>query len=287
MADKRPFRPPLQIAYLVCLLLYLPNGSWHCSAEALGTNDSLTVLFNGTNLAGFYSWLVDTRYEDPRRVFSITNGTIRISGDGLGYLATTNEFENYHFLAEFKWGQRNSPWGDRIGRARDSGIFLHSIGPDGNSHDGKGAFRAAIECQIFEGAIGDLLLIRGNDANGRLIAPRISAAVASQRDGDGWPFWKQGGTTTNLVRWGRLNWFDKDQDWKDVTGFRGARDVEKPGEWNRLECICDGDKISIQLNAVLVNQAFGVYPRRGKILLQCEGSEIYFRKMEVRRIGNR
>src|SRR6185295_7406358 len=89
--------------------------------------------------------------------------------------------QNYHLIAEFKWGERNWSWGDRIGKARDSGIFLHSIGPEGNSHDGNGAFKAAIECQIMQGAVGDLLLIRGTNADGFLIAPRVNAPVDSHK----------------------------------------------------------------------------------------------------------
>jgi len=64
---------------------------------------------------------------------------IRISGDGLGYLATTRSFADYRLVVEFKWGTLNTRWNDRVGRARDSGLFLHATGPDGNSHDGDGA----------------------------------------------------------------------------------------------------------------------------------------------------
>src|SRR6185369_4727980 len=118
------------------------------------------------------------------RVFSITNGMIRISGDGLGYLATTNEFRNYHLVVEFKWGTQNTHWGGRVGKARDSGVFLHATGPHGNSHDGQGAFMAAIECNIFEGATGDFLLIRGTNFDGALIAPRVSFFGSERLDGD-------------------------------------------------------------------------------------------------------
>ena len=239
-------------------------------------------LFNGTNLAGFYTWLVDAKRDDPRRVFTVTNGLIRISGDGLGYLATEQEYASYHLVAEFKWGATNWPWGERIGRARDSGIFLHAIGPDGNSHDGKGAFMAAIECNLFEGAVGDLLLIRGTGADGGLIAPRLTAEVAPARDAEGWPFWQLGGRRETLARWGRLNWFDKDRHWRDVFGFRGQRDVEsRAGEWTRVECRCDGDHLVVLVNGRVVNEAFDVWPKAGKILLQCEGSEIFFRKLEL------
>src|SRR6185503_19559665 len=108
---------------------------------------------------------------------------IRVSGEGLGYLSTDREYQNYHLIAEFKWGERNWSWGDRIGKARDSGIFLHSIWPEGNSHDGNGAFKAAIECQIMQGAVGDLLLIRGANADGSLIAPRFVVPVQTGNRG--------------------------------------------------------------------------------------------------------
>lgn len=241
---------------------------------------SAAPIFNGKDLTGLYTWLVDTRYEDPRQVFSATNGWLRISGDGLGYLATEKEYTNFVLTAEFKWGGRNFHWGNRIGRARDSGIFLHSRGPDGNSHDGRGAFRAAVECNIFQGATGDLLLIRGTN-----IAPAFAAEIAPGRDADGWPFWEQGGTRTNLVRWGRLNWSDKSRVWRDELDFRSPGDVEKPaGEWNRVECRSDRGRLQIRLNGALVNEAFDLQPYGGKILFQCEGSEIFFRKIDLKEL---
>lgn len=241
-------------------------------------------LFNGQDLSGLYTWLLDTKCEDPRAVFSVTNGLLRISGDGLGYISTKESCANYRLVVEFKWGNRNWPWGDRVGKARDSGIFLHSIGPDGNSHDGKGAFKAAIECNLFEGATGDLLLIRGDAADGSLIAPRVTVESAAERDGDGWPFWKKGGKAVTLERWGRVNWFAKDRQWQDRFGFRGVPQsgIEKPaGEWNRIECRCEADRIEVWLNGVQVNEASRVWPTNGPILLQCEGSEIFIRRFEL------
>ena len=42
-------------------------------------------LFNGKDLSGWTTWLVDTRTTDPRKVYSVRNGMIRVSGDGFGY----------------------------------------------------------------------------------------------------------------------------------------------------------------------------------------------------------
>jgi len=239
-------------------------------------------LFNGTNLDGFHTWLVDSQRADPRRVFTVADGMIHISGDGLGYLSTEQEFADYHLVAGFKWGARNRAWGDRVGKARDSGIFLHSAGPDGNSHDGKGAFKAAIECNLFQGATGDFLLIRGTDSDGSLLAPRLTATVTGERDADGWYTWKHGGMAQTIERWGRINWSGKSREWKDMLDFRSPGDVENPpGEWNRVDCVCDGGRITVKVNGKVVNEAFDVSPRQGKILLQCEGSEVFFRKLEL------
>ena len=252
-----------------------------CAATPALTKSSL--LFNGTNLVGWRSWLVDSQFEDPRRVFSVTNGAIRISGDGLGYLGTTNTFRDYLLTLEFRWGTINTRWGERIGKARDSGIFLHAIGPDGNSADGHGAFMAAIECNVFQGASGDFLLIRGTNAAGELIAPRVSFLGSGKTDRDGFRWFEPSGARHKLERWGRVNWRQKASDWRDEWDFRGTNDVEKDG-WNVLEIKCDGARISIRLNGVLVNEVFDVWPNEGRILLQCEGSEIFFRRIELRPI---
>lgn len=274
-------KPDSRLAVLA--LLYLSHQIFSSEATAPVSPDPPPIFsFNGSSLEGFYTWLVDTKHEDPRKVFCVTNGMIRISGDGLGYLATKKEYRDYRLVVEFKWGAKNWPWGDRIGKARDSGIFLHATGPDGNSHDGKGAFMAAIECNLFQGATGDFLLIRGHASDGTLISPRITAEVAEPHDADGWFTWRKGGRPQTIQTWGRLNWFGKDPKWNDALDFRGARDVESPpDQWTRVECVCERDRITVKVNGVIVNEAFNVSPMSGRILLQCEGSEIVFRRFEL------
>jgi hypothetical protein len=85
------------------------------------------------------------------------------------------------------------------------------------------------------------------------------------------------------MRWGRVNWSGKAREWKDELDFRGPRDVESArDDWTRLECLCEGDRIQVKVNGTLVNEVSEVFPSRGKILLQCEGSEVFFRKLELR-----
>ena len=86
-----------------------------------------------------------------------------------------------------------------------------------------------------------------------------------------------------LERWGRVNWRDKAREWKDVLDFRGPTDAASPSSlWTRVECICANDDLTIRVNGKLVNGASGIFPSSGKILLQCEGSEIFFRRLELR-----
>ena len=256
------------------------------AGEAVSPSD-VTPLYNGKDLTGFHTWLADTKRDDPRRVFSVTpEGLLRISGDGFGYLSTDRAYRDYRLVAEFRWGTRN--FRGREGKARDSGIFLHSAGPDGNSFDGGGAFKAAIECQVMQGAVGDLLLINGRREDGSRVPVALTAAAAPQRDADGFPYWGKDGKPITLSMGGRLNWFGKDPAWKDVLDFRGARDVEgRKDEWTRVECVCDGDRITVVVNGVVVNEASGVTPSEGPILIQCEGSEVFFRKVELHPLPRR
>lgn len=266
-------------AAMLCVAFTACHGGDKFASPA---NHEVVRLFNGTDLDGFYTYLVDTKYDDPRRVFSVTDGAIRISGDGLGYLSTQQSYADYHLIVEFRWGERNH--GERIGKARDAGLFLHSSGPDGNSFDGNGAWKAAIECQIMEGSVGDFILIRGkNPDTGDNLPLRLTTHAAPNLDPDGWPTHQPGGQPVTLQHRGRVNWFDKAPHWSDTFGFRGPRDIERPaGQWNTLECVCRGDKITIRLNGVVVNHAFNVHPAAGPILLQCEGSEWFVRRVEIR-----
>jgi hypothetical protein len=60
-------------------------------------------------------------------------------------------------------------------------------------------------------------------------------------------------------------------------------DAEKPtGEWNTVEVVCDGDKITNIVNGVVVNEGIHASETKGKILLQSEGAEVYYRKVELR-----
>ena len=59
-------------------------------------------LFNGRDLTGFYTFLRDRgRDQDPKGVFTVNDGLLRISGEEGGCITTTEEYENYRLVAEF------------------------------------------------------------------------------------------------------------------------------------------------------------------------------------------
>jgi hypothetical protein len=228
-------------------------------------------LFNGKNLDGWYTFLKDRgRNNDPNKVFTVANGMIRVSGEEWGCITSNEEFENYKITVMFKWGEiTHSP---RVNNARDSGLLLHSVGEDGGS---EGIWMHSIECQIIEGGTGDFIVV--GDGSGDF---SVTCPAAEEKQGGSYVF-KSGGNPVTINQ-GRVNWFGRDPEWKDIKGFRGAHDVEKPaGKWNRLECIVKGKEIRIYLNGTLVNQATDVLPQKGRIQLQSEGAEIFFRKIEI------
>lgn len=257
------------------LTLFILGLGWSlaaATAQAGATDDGAAKAplfqFNGKDLTGFYGYLHDHKYDDPDGVFSVVDGAIRISGQEFGGLTTRDEFANYRLVAEWKWGSKT--WPPRVANARDSGILLHCQGADGNY---AGHWMESIECQIIEGGTGDFLVVN-NDG-------KFSLTSEIRRGADNQPYYEKGGQSLTL-KGGRFNWWGRDPNWKDVVGFRGAKDVEKPhGEWNTLEVVCDGDAITITLNDQVVNVASKAGVTKGKLIFQSEGAELFFRKIEI------
>jgi hypothetical protein len=257
---------------LVCLLL----SSLILAAQEGAIQPRKTLkIFNGKNLDGWYTWLRDHQYQDPNKVFTVVDGMVRVSGQDWGGFATKQSYRDYHLIVEWKWGGKT--WAPRLDRARDSGILVHGVGEDGAY--GK-TWLESVESQIIEGGTGDFILVGGKNKPKMTARVRVNGRESYwTRDGSGTPATKESG---------RFNWWGRDPQWKDAIGFRGKQDVEKPvGEWNRQEVICDGDKVTNIVNGVVVNHGYGSDHTAGKIQIQSEGAEIYFRRIELRPIKRR
>ena len=263
------------------LLVAFACGAWSVTLIASGQEptpitpgDGVIKLFNGRDLSGLYTWLADTKYEDPHGVFTVRDGMLLISGETIGGITTKNAYRNYHLICEFRWGTRT--WAGRKNRTKDSGLLVHGTGPDGAYG---GVWQESFEAQIIEGGTGDIIVVKGK---GKV---PLSLAAEVGRDRDGEAIWKKG-APRKTFKGGRINWFGRDPDWQDVLGFRGSQDVERPGSaWNRMDVICDGALLRILVNGVLVNEAFDLFPTAGQITIQSEGAEILIRRWELWPLG--
>lgn len=225
--------------------------------------------FSGNDLDGFYTYLKDSKYDDPDKVFTVVDGMIRVSGEEFGGLITKNSYRDYHLTVEWKWGDET--FAPRADKSRDSGILLHCVGEDGAAG---GNWMESQECQIIEGGCGDFIIVGGAGK------PSLSCEVRIGEDDQ--PYYEKGGEKQTRDG-GRFNWWGRDPEWKDVLGYRGRRDVEKPaGEWNLMEVICDGARITNIVNGHVVNVGTESSLTEGKILIQSEGAELFVRKLEVR-----
>jgi hypothetical protein len=255
---------------------------WSCAGVAvsaeppqqapLSPREAVIRLFNGKDLSGWETWLKDSGPSDPHQVFTVHDAMIHVSGEGLGYLATQQAYKDYHLIVEYKWGKKT----DGSGYVRNAGVLLHAIGPHGGAH---GVWMTSIECQLAQGCEGDLIVIRAQHQNDQVIPATITSETMIASDGK--TRWKNGGERT--VYAGKQFWWSKHQpDFKERLDTRGKDDVASPlGQWTRVECICSEDRITIKINGVTVNECFDTWPSAGKILLQNEGNEIYYRKLEL------
>jgi hypothetical protein len=170
-----------------------------------------------------------------------------------GGLVTQKEYENYYLRAEFKWGEKT--YAPRDGKARDSGIQYNITGP-------LKVWPRMMEFQINEGGTGDMWVVGGTGVtvDGKVYESTSSGPGAYIR-------------IPHIGRGPLVN----------VTGHRDpVNDLERlHGKWNVLELIVDHDRIIYFVNGKLSIVGTNANTTKGKILFQCEGSEVYFRKMKI------
>ncbi len=221
---------------------------------------------------------------DPKKIWAIGEDKVmRVSGEGMGYLRTKQAYRDYHLVIDYQWGERTLA--NRADRARDCGLLLHAYGPDGAYGN---TWMSCIEGQLIEGGSGDILVLAAKSDDGTIAPTKVTAE--SKRDRDGEPVWTKGAAKESFPAEGktmaRVNWRDRDPDWADVKGYRGAKDIENPlGEWNRMEVICAGSSIRILINGELVNEVTDCHPSSGFIGLQSEYAACLIRRFELHPLG--
>jgi hypothetical protein len=267
---------------LIALQASVPAPRAQAPSAAI-TPSAVIKLFDGKSLTNFDGWLVDHHEADPERVFSVVDQidgapAIRISGKFWGGLLTKQAYRDYRLVIEYRWG--GATWGERKTRTRDSGVLLHAQGRPGNTRaDFNGPWLRSVEFQIIEGGVGDIILVGGYNDAGEQLRPTLT--VKSRKDRDGENVYDPQGEPKVFTS-GRINWWGRSEDWADRLGFRGAQDVESPGlEWTRLEAVVEKGNLTYYVNGKLVNAGTDSSWTEGKIMIQSEGAEIYFRRMDL------
>ncbi|WP_416305138.1 3-keto-disaccharide hydrolase [Neptunicella sp. SCSIO 80796] len=208
---------------------------------------------------------------DTYQVFTVieqdNQPVLRVSGEIYGAVTSKASYRNYHLKLQFRWGEKK--WPPRENKLRDSGILYHAIGEHGQEY--YRAWMLSQEFQIMRGHIGDYWQQATSAIDIRAYQPEyIMNPVADESQ----PFLKVG-------------------HGEQIKGFVLRKEnAEKPfGEWNTLELICfEGQSLHIvngQVVMVLKNSRYqqdGVSKPlvEGKIQLQSEAAEIFYRQIEIR-----
>ncbi|MCC6417983.1 MAG: DUF1080 domain-containing protein [Gemmataceae bacterium] len=238
-----------------------------------------TSLFNGKDLSGWDTWLGRPNKgkesvglnKDPNHVYTVVMAdgkpAIRISGETFGALTSKDEHENYHLKLEFKWGEKK--WPPREKAVRDSGLLYHCVGPQG----AQGTFwMRSQECQIQEKDCGDYYSVAG----------AIVDVEGERKGGKGPIIYKKGGEKFTVPS-------------KGVGGrIVKSPDNEKPtGQWNTIELLTVGPTSVHVVNGKTVMVLTGSRQKvgakevpltRGKLQLQSEGAEVFYRNIAIRPI---
>ncbi len=248
-------------------------------------------LFNGKDLTGWDKYLSAPPgflapiglNNDLRGVFCVVNvdggPTIRVSGEIYGAVTTKEEFENFHIRVEYKWGEKR--WPPRANVGRDSGILYWCVGPHGA---GSGAWMRSAECNIMERATGQFWSVAGSliDVEGVRVTPEMEPSVPYKKEG--------AGESIIMYHKGAKQLTSTTGD-----GVTPNVDYEQyGGAWNLCEVIAWGNVgihiLNGKVNLVLTNPRFlengrPVRLTNGKIQLQSEAAEVFYRKVEIRPIG--
>jgi hypothetical protein len=246
--------------------------------------ENRSALFNGKDLSGWDTYLgpsYDTvknewgndtigLNNDPLKVFSVIDHEgyhcLRISGQHFGGISTTEQYANYHLRLKFKWGEEKSA--PRKTNKRDSGVLYHAVGGHGADF---GFWMRSQEYQVQEGDCGDYWGVAGGsfDVRARMLD---SASYVYDPKGELYTFNEISSAGRRCMR---------------------SADMEKPGKWNVIEIYCLGDTAVHLLNGEVVMalvhsgqlQNGRVIPlTAGKIQLQSEGAEIFYRDIDIQPI---
>ncbi|MEO8064006.1 MAG: DUF1080 domain-containing protein [Pseudomonadota bacterium] len=233
--------------------------------------DQITSVLKGTAPAG----LKPIGLNPPdQNVFSVVEidkqPVLRISGEIYGCATTKQAFSNYHFRAQVKWGEKK--WEPRLTQNKDSGILYHSRGDFGVDYWKSWAL--SHEFQVIEHGLGEYWT-QATSAMDIRVGPKVPSP-------DGSP---------DAPKW------DPAAPWLAFVAPNNhalpGSDEDRPGQWNTIELVCfEDDCVHIANGKVvmaLANARFKdgdefVAMTGGKLQIQSEAAEVFYKGIEIRSI---
>jgi hypothetical protein len=141
LPDAGAMRNTLPVLCALGLLL----GAGCRSTPAPPARDGSLRLFNGQNLDGWLSYL-SAHGLQTQDVWSVQDGILVCKGEPMGYLYTTQTFQNFKLIVEWRWPADKKPG--------NSGILMRINGAPQK-------LPRCIECQLKSGSAGDLFGFHG------------------------------------------------------------------------------------------------------------------------------
>lgn len=230
-------------------------------------------LFNGRDLDGWQVVVGDSGFVDDQSVFQVVDGAVHVYKDAIdgseqpfGYLLSEDEYSDYRLSLEYKWGRKKFPPRGGFEDVRDAGVCYHVQAPFV-------IWPTSAECQIQEGDTGDVWVIKVRATS--TVHPEIM---------NYWPA-DEGGV--KLTKGGGSDEYQR---------FLRSYCYEQPG-WNRVELVIRGDHATYIINGRVANRVSDLKRwdesssswqalDRGRILLQAEGAEIFYRNVTLQPLGD-
>jgi hypothetical protein len=238
--------------------------------------DRWVSLFNGRDLSGWYTFLQKHgKDRDPDHIIVIEDEAIHLYKNAtersevvMGYICTEKEFGNYHLRFQYRWGTKK--FQPRYALKRDAGLYYHLNGPDA-------VWPRGLQFQIEQTNVGDLITLHGF---------ALDTWIDPKTREDQQPTFQEP---------------DKGSQPRVLGGKGIAYQKHLAGEfevdgWNTIEVITKGDTTVHVLNGQVVNRGEKVRftdaekpgttqpVTKGRIALEIEAAEIYFRKVEIREL---
>lgn len=241
-------------------------------AHAAGTS-GWKPIFNGKDLKGWsahYASKTPDGAPAPATIFKIEDDAIHAyatqtadSEQPNAYLLTDAEFKDYVLSLEYKWGDKKFP--PRAELVRDAGLLYHV------HRDRPADWPASAESQIQEGDTGDSWAV----------STQVTSFVDPKTGSYALP--ENGGVPVTVGEDGKF------------LRTKHSRVNEYPG-WNKLEVIVRGDKATHVVNGVVNMRVYDIKSwdaasktwvklDKGRIALQAESAEVFYRNIKVRPIA--